>query len=219
MRIDSIHTIMVWIDPKEPWQDGPTPEVLGRFADGWILVDKQMFALAQSEQRVEMNFASNGNAMTVSGKYPKATSGKMIFKAMYDPAEIGVDTSAGPAAGQDEVAGQVVDPAGKPVAGAVISFANNFAKLLPQPTTTGTDGTFRFPNFKDKWYVYVQIQTPGYATRLLTDVPIGSGFLVHLDNHTRLKGKLTGADGSPAAHAKLEIVTSKATSRPHDEPH
>ena len=44
LRIDSIATIQVWIEPKMPWQDGPTPQILGRYADGWVLVDKEMFA-------------------------------------------------------------------------------------------------------------------------------------------------------------------------------
>ena len=48
---------------------------------------------------------------------------------------------------------------------------------------------------------------------MLTDLPVGRGFVVHLDDRTRLKGQLSEPDGSVASNAKFTIVTSKATSR------
>ena len=44
-----------------------------------------------------MTFSTSGTSMTVSGAYPKAAVRKLIFHALYNPSEIGVDTSAGPA--------------------------------------------------------------------------------------------------------------------------
>jgi beta-lactamase regulating signal transducer with metallopeptidase domain/protocatechuate 3,4-dioxygenase beta subunit/5-hydroxyisourate hydrolase-like protein (transthyretin family) len=212
MPIDSIQAIYVWI-PQGKWMDGPTPEILSRFADNWVFVDKQMLALAQPGQRMDLLFTSGGSPLQVSAKYPPSSPKKITFDALYDINDIGVDTSAGPSAAPNEVAGQVVDPGGKPLAGAVASFSAYAASIYPA-VTTGSDGIFRFSPFNSQGYVMFDVEKPGYAKRLLVNVPVGRGFLVHMGNTSRVKGQLTGSDGLPAADAKIDFVTSKASGNP-----
>jgi protocatechuate 3,4-dioxygenase beta subunit len=178
-----------------------------------VLVDQVMLIAAEPGLRVDMAFTSNGTTANVTATFPKNAQQRITFAALADANETGVDVSAGPAAAKDELAGVVVDPEGKPVAGAVVSFPSVTPDAI-KPVTTGDDGIFRFPKFGDTWYVYLRVDKEGYAPRLLTDIPIGQGFTVHLYDNTRLKGQLLGPDDSPAANAKLKIVTAKATSRP-----
>ena len=209
MRIDSIQSIYVWI-PQGQWMDGPTPQVLDRFAGGWVFVDKQMLALARPGQRVDLTFVTGQSSMTVSAKFPTGTPKKITFEALAGFNDISVDLSAGPAAANDEIAGLVVDPDGKPVAGTEVSF-DGPPVGRESPITTGADGVFRLPG--KPWFLYLKVSKPNYATRFLTDVPIGHGFTVHLDNHTRLKGQFFGSNDLPAANADVQLVTSKATRR------
>jgi beta-lactamase regulating signal transducer with metallopeptidase domain/protocatechuate 3,4-dioxygenase beta subunit len=213
LRIDSIQTIEVWIEPQMPWIDGPTPQILARYADGWVLVDKEMFALAQPGQRVDLIFSSGGSALEVSGKYPTGSPKKITFNALFDANEIGVDRSAGPAAAKDEVAGQVVDRDGKSVAGAVVFFPDAYGEMMHKPFTTGGDGVFRFSGLNDNQYIFLNVEKSGYAKRILVNVPVGRGFLVHMDGNTRIKGQFLGSDGFPASNAKIDFVTSKASGR------
>jgi hypothetical protein len=214
LPIDSIQYIYVWI-PEGKWMDGPTPQILARYADGWVFVDKEMFALARPGQRVDFLFSTGGTALAVSGKYPADSPKKITLMALFDPKEVAVDTSAGPATGKDEVAGQVVDPNGSGVAGAVVSFPDLHGARTHKAFTTGSEGVFRFSGFIGQRFTELQVEKTGYATRILINVPVGHGFLVHMDAGTRMKGQFLGSDGLPASNAKIEFVTSKAVGRPN----
>jgi protocatechuate 3,4-dioxygenase beta subunit len=216
IHIDDISSIMVMISVG-PWSEGPKPEIRRRFPGEWVAVDQDMFALAGGGMVVQITIHSGGVAMLVGGRYPPGGPRTMELTAYGTPIEIGADLSAGPSPVADgDIAGQVVDPQGNPVTGAVVSFPRpaQFARLPhTEPTTTGADGVFRFAKSDLRGGAYMQVEAQGYAPRWINDQPRGKGFMVHLDNRTRLKGKLTLPDGSPAANAKIDLTDSKASLR------
>jgi hypothetical protein len=217
MQIDGIKEIVVWIK-EGPWQDGPQPKVLQRFADGWVFVDAQMFWLGDPRARAEITFISGGHTIHAEATLP-FDSRKIEFRSMGDPNEINIDETSGPSAGHDEIAGRVVDAHGRPVAAAVFeSIEPEIAKKnFPYGVseTTDADGVFRLARVSENpiQHLFYELHAPGYATRWIGDLPVGRGFTVHLYNNTRVRGNLVLPGGAPAAGARLELTTSKEAVR------
>jgi beta-lactamase regulating signal transducer with metallopeptidase domain/protocatechuate 3,4-dioxygenase beta subunit len=220
MPIDDLTSIFVWIQPDMKWTDGPKPTVLGRYDGGWVLVDGDMFVLGQAGQKTDLRFTSGGTATEATGTLPKRwPQGRQVtFKRVANPTETQVDLTEGPAGvAADEVAGRVVDPAGRPVAGAVVSFPQGMMEGIPDRriggATTGADGVFRCRPIKLFGFEYMQVVAPGYAPRWIAAVEAGKGFTVRLDASTRLRGQLRLPGGAPAAGAKIELFTDRDNGR------
>ena len=218
--IDDVTEITIEIEPNMNWSMGPKPEVLVRYADGWVTVDKSMFTLAKPGQKTEMRLKSAGQPMSVSGVIAEKGTRRVEYHA--DPAEFEVATGAdAPKVAVDEVAGRVVDPDGKPIAGATVSLPRDEMPGLKQPSippyrpavTTDAAGEFRFTDFARQWYMYLQVESPGFARRRIADLPLGKYFTIKLDNQTRLAGQILAADGSPAGPTEIRLITTRRTGR------
>jgi Carboxypeptidase regulatory-like domain len=104
------------------------------------------------------------------------------------------------------------------VAGATVTFngvhwndATPNGKWRHEPTfTTDADGIFRAHPTKDQWFVYETVFKGGFAPVFLTDIPRGKGFVVTLQNTTRLVGNIGG--GRPAK-VSLLLEKDKDTAR------
>ena len=84
-------------------------------------------------------------------------------------------------------------------------------KWRHEPTfTTDADGIFRAHPTKDQWFVYETVFKGGFAPVFLTDIPRGKGFVVTLQNTTRLVGNIGG--GRPAK-VSLLLEKDKDTAR------
>ena len=114
--------------------------------------------------------------------------------------------------GPRDLAGHVVDAQGKPVAGASVTFDTTSPGA--GAATTNAEGGFRFPDFGDRHYVYLAVAKEGYAMHWETDLSVGRGFTVRLDDRTRLRGQLELPGGSRASYARLVLRTSRPTKRP-----
>lgn len=218
VSIASVSSIMVMIEPSMPWMMGPTPAVFDRFADGWVYVDKSMYALAKPGMQTDLVAMTDAGA-TASASAPYPNGQRIEYKLAGSLDELIGGASSVPAdVKRDEIAGIVVDAAGKPIEGAKVSFPTDYpaewkAQMSRPETTTDAAGIFRFPGFGRQHFIYMQVDKAGLATRRLTDVPIGKAFSVRLDDRTRLRGDLTRADGSSAANAVLTLVTNRPTAR------
>jgi len=215
LDLQDISEISVQIEPEAKWIMGPKPDILARFADGWVQVDRSMVTLAQRGMTVDMIFRdANGMAMTVSTVAPSDEPGRLEFKLLADSKWIGFGPSAVPAkVAKDEAAGIVVDADGKPIAGATVSLPR-FLPGAPDyapAVVTKADGVFRLAKFQ--WYLMLRVEKPGYGTRWIMDVPLGHAISVSLDRTTRFKGQAVLADGTPAAGATIALITAKPTAR------
>jgi RNA polymerase sigma factor (sigma-70 family) len=106
----------------------------------------------------------------------------------------------------DELAGVVVDAAGKPLEGVHVHVWDWFPTYQ---TTTGKDGVFRIKGLDRESTgapakVEVRFQKAGYSPETFIWAPAGaSGWVVSLDQKTYLEGTVRGPDGKPAAGARI----------------
>lgn len=221
--ISDISSIYVFIDGDMRWSMGPKPQVIDRYADGWVTVDKSMYALGHDGSRTETTVLADGAALVATSKIGRDAS-RVEYTTPARPQDV-IDLTAGPATvAADEVAGRVVGPDGKPVAGATVSLPGSDFPDVPAGSplnrpyrpavTTDADGVFRFGDFARQWFLYLQVDAPGYASRRLTDLPIGRPFTVRLDNRTRLAGRFVKTDGTSPGVSTLTLLTDKPTARP-----
>lgn len=212
--IEDILEISVAI-PDGDWHLGPKPDIKQRLDDGWVLIDRQMVVLAHPGNRVTMTLKTGGAEVTATCSYPDDAS-RLQFVVQPTVSEVGLDDTSGPQdVAKDELAGRVIDPAGKPVSGAVVSFPMNLPNRPDRipAVVTGDDGVFRFPGFGSQHFLYMQIEKEGFARRWLVDLPAGKGLGVHLDNTTAIEGTVTGPDGKLVPGATITVVTAKKTLR------
>ncbi len=121
----------------------------------------------------------------------------------------------------DEILGKVLDPAGHPVPEAVVTFFPRYdphyfpdaAKRNLPVLHTDTEGVFRLPHFPG-YYTYVQIDAPGFASAVITDLIVGRIFTVNLENKTRVKGAFIKPDGTPTGPCTISLIYTKHTARP-----
>ena len=106
----------------------------------------------------------------------------------------------------DEVAGTVVDPQGKPIAGVLvhpISWVPNFQ------TRSDEAGRFRI-KVRDTGKVEVRVTKEGYEPREFLKHPLGqAGWVVVLDNRTYFEGRVVAPDGSPVADAPIRADSGR----------
>jgi beta-lactamase regulating signal transducer with metallopeptidase domain/protocatechuate 3,4-dioxygenase beta subunit len=217
VRIDRIIEAYFAQPNNGKWYNGESYDIFGRFADGWVAIDAGLYPTFINEKTPEIVFWSDGVPITARGSF--VGKQRIECRLTQAPAGIGVDLREGPAdVSIDEVAGRVVDPAGRPVAGAIVSlpkwdFRSSKPSTYREPVVTDADGVFRFPDFARQWYVTCTVEAKGYATRYLTTLPVGRPFTVRLDDRTRLTGDLAKPDGKAAANASVTLVSRRSTWR------
>jgi beta-lactamase regulating signal transducer with metallopeptidase domain/5-hydroxyisourate hydrolase-like protein (transthyretin family) len=204
--VKNLKEFFVWIldhGQRVQWTDSPpkTLEKLG--AD--VTLDRRTIVLGRPGDKIDMLLETEtGDLVRASGILPNDGSGILLAKVteIAEP-----DYTDDPSIGSvqpDEVAGRVVGPDSKPVAGATVTFNGVFWNGIqvakgqpkggwPQPTfTTDADGIFRVSQTKDKWFYYETVFKDGFAPIFLTDIPKGKGFVVKLQNTTRFAGTIGG---------------------------
>jgi beta-lactamase regulating signal transducer with metallopeptidase domain len=211
--VSDILSITVTMDDKMQWNLGPKPEIVARVAEEGVLIDPQQVVLAHAGNLVTMRFKSSHDvAMVATGIFDDDMSG-MRLTALTSAAPAFTVSAAPGVIAADEYGGRVLDAAGHPVAGAVISvpdFGMPFV-LGKMKTVATTDemGSFRIST-KGQRFFYLQIDKEGFARQWLlgSSLPKGEAIDVKLNNSTRLKMDLRLADGTPAAGAVLTAVTN-----------
>ncbi|MGA2140307.1 MAG: carboxypeptidase-like regulatory domain-containing protein [Verrucomicrobiia bacterium] len=199
--------------PDKGWWTNKMP-IERRLPDESILVPRKSLVLAKPGQKFELEFLPpQGLPMTASGSFPEHDSDPIVLTTESGPEMPDIDDTAGPSdIRTNEVAGRVVDPKGNPVAGAAVSLERAYPKS--EPVMTDANGAFRFANQGERmWGMYLQVQKDGFGTRQITDVSVGCGFTIKLDDTTRLKGQFTLPDGKPAGKTTVTLTRNKKTMR------
>jgi beta-lactamase regulating signal transducer with metallopeptidase domain len=209
IRVKEVESIRVyvnetlWSDLIPTWQ--PTNDS--------ILVKRSSILQPRPGQKIELLFVNEQDLpVWASGVVLEDTNRPVVLTAESTKETPDIDETSGPKDVQpDELAGRVVDPQGNPVTGATVSIGNNYPKRTP--AKTDSQGVFRFPGFGQSHYTYLQVEQPGFATRWITDVVVGHGFTVQLDNSTRVKGQFLLPDGKPAAKSTITLFHDKRTKK------
>ncbi len=101
----------------------------------------------------------------------------------------------------DEIAGVVVDPRGKPLAGVLAhaySWVPNFKVFSDQ------EGQFRIKTLPEQGKLEVRLSKEGYEPREFLGQPTGAtGWVVVMGNTTSFEGRVVGPDGKPVADAPI----------------
>jgi protocatechuate 3,4-dioxygenase beta subunit len=184
------------------WPDNDTLEKLG--AD--VTLPCKYIVLAKPGEQVDMLLETESGALVRATSSVPSAGSAVLLAQVTEMSDQGyeADPSLEPVQ-SDEVAGRVVDPEGNPVAGATVTFNGVYwndagsaqgqtnGTWRREPTfTTDSDGIFRASPAKDQWFLYETIFKEGYAPIFLTDIPRGKGFVVKLQNTTRLAGTIGG---------------------------
>ncbi len=204
VAIKKIKEFTVWIlyqGSRSRWTD-EAPTKLEKLGADIVLLRKTI-VLAKPGDKMELLLeAESGALVRASGTIPDDVSGVLLVRATaVTKGDYTLDPSLRPAV-PNEVLGRVVDPAGKPVAGATVTFNNVFWPADPTKTfgneltnpvfTTDAQGLFRVLKTPNRFFSYVTLFKPGFGPVFLANVPIGKGFVVKLQKTTRLKGTIGG---------------------------
>jgi RNA polymerase sigma factor (sigma-70 family) len=137
-----------------------------------------------------------GPSFEVNVVAPRGKDAEVRVPTVLDPAAKAPDKVA-----PDELAGVVVDEAGKPLEGVHVHVWD----WVPAPenqTTTGKDGVFRIKDVGRDWKVQVRFRKPGYSPEMFVNQPAGvPGLVVALGKATAFEGVVHGPDGRPAPGA------------------
>lgn len=147
-------------------------------------------------------------AVTADGYAPA----QQLAQVTPDPAEVTIAMVSGA-----RVAGRVVDPSGKPVAGAVVAVEDTAAIFTSGTGGTATSdaqgkwtiaalgaGTYRFRATKEPW-------APGISLAARVDgVHAHEGVEIRLEEGARIAGKVVDAKGAPVAAAAVRLADADA---------
>jgi len=191
------------------WTDSPLQILERRGAD--VVIQRNGMALAKPGNHIDFVIETEGQGIVqAEGSIPEQ-GGLILIRAKEAPGagDTRPDPTV-PAVQADEIAGRVLGPDGRPLAGATVAFNGAWWALDKPPLTTDASGVFRVPGAKEKWFTYVTVQSPGLAPLFLTDIPVGEGFQVTLQNATRVKGTIGGENPGKVA---LTFEKEKSTRR------
>jgi protocatechuate 3,4-dioxygenase beta subunit len=121
--------------------------------------------------------------------------------------------------GAKDLAGRVIDPSGHPVQGAKITLLNAWHSPTDARIESDSEGIFRIPDVAGNPYSCLQILKEGFAPLWLADLSVGKAFRAQLHNTTRLRGKLSGLDGTASAQAEVTLFTEIYTANEHSFEH
>ena len=219
IRVKNLKEFFVWIlsrGQRVRWTNNP-PYSLGKFGAD-VTLDRETIVLGQPGDKIDMLLQTEGGDLVrASGIIPGDGSGILSAQeAEIAQPDYTADSSIG-SVQPDDVAGRVVNPEGKPVSGATVTFNGAFwppysptGQLKNPVFTTDANGDFRVSLTRDKQFVYVTIFKDGFAPVFLTDVPKGKGFVVKLQNTTRFAGSI---GGNNPGKVSLLLEKDKDTSR------
>lgn len=191
------------------WSNGSLP-IIRRLDAGWFAIDRQKVLLAQPGKPIRVSVvAADGRRFWAEGLFPEGGKNEMVLSATgaKPPAGVGdAEIPGGVAA--DQVAGRVVDTDGNPIPG---------ARVLLQPgadregriVETDKHGAFAFgAKAIGRNMLYLQVEAQGFATRWISQFPMGRGFAIRLDKWTRFAGRFVAPDGGSPGKVELCLTTS-----------
>ena len=115
--------------------------------------------------------------------------------------------------------GRVSSAEGSPVSGARVTLrarggfdASSVLTPVPEETTTGADGTFRFEGAAAERNA-LEVDAPGFARTRLEGLRAGVQRLIVLRSGTSVAGQVRRRDGSPAARALVRFESGAVDSR------
>jgi protocatechuate 3,4-dioxygenase beta subunit len=196
LRIDGFKSFFVWIlseGKRVQWTNGPL-KIIGR-QGAEVMVSRETLVLGKPGDKIDFLIQTEGGIVKAEGIMPD--SGAVIAARATEAVPVS-DTSPDPTIAEapaDGFAGRVVNSAGQPLSGATITFTGaHWSKTtMAQPVfTADAEGVFRIPGVAAKWYLYATVIHDGFAPAFLTDIPLGKGFRVALQNSTRLRGTVGG---------------------------
>lgn len=198
------------------WSNGPLA-VDGR-AGPDVLVSRQTLALGQRGDVIHFLIETEGGALVrADGSYPTDGSGRIVARVSEN---LPADTVPDPAltdVGAEEIAGRVVGPDGQPIPGVSVAFpVLPFAPDDKAHALSGPDGVFRLPANPRYRYAYLTLSKDGWGPVFLTDVPVGQGFRLALQNTTRLRGTV---GGEHPGRVELRLEKNKFTRRANSFDH
>jgi protocatechuate 3,4-dioxygenase beta subunit len=220
----SLKEFFVWIqhDGKPVRWTNQLPDSLERFG-AELTLPRKTIAVGRPGNKIDLLLESaTGDLVRATGTIPDGSVGIILANVTgMAAADFTLDPSLGPV-GAHEVVGRVVDPEGRPIAGATITFNNVHFFGAPnaagEPTSarhqpsfaTDADGIFRVSANKDQWFYYETVFKEGFAPVFLTDIPRGKGFVVKLQKTARFAGSIAGAN---PGRVSLLLETDKDSSR------
>jgi len=193
---------------KDGWWRNGALKIDKRLEDGRCSIVRKTLCVVKPGAPIHvLVVAKDGQRFVAAGIIPSGTN-ELVLQAQDLPPPMDVaneDLPGGVA--PDQIAGRVVNEAGKPVPGAVISLQPAFDK--ERTVTTDVDGIFRFDGKKGVLYApYLQVEAEGYARRWISRFPKGQGFRVLLGTTTRFAGRLTASNGKPVGTVAIQLLTS-----------
>jgi protocatechuate 3,4-dioxygenase beta subunit len=223
LTIKSFKSFFVWIlseGQRVQWTNGPV-KILGR-RGAEVMVSRETLTppnlnrLGKPGDGDKVEFliqVEGGGIVKAEGFMPD--SGGLIVARATEPVAAS-DTPADPSIDQapaEGFAGRVVSADGHALSGATITFSGaHWSKVsMEQPVfTTDSEGVFRIPDVAKKWFTYATVMHEGFAPVFLTDIPLGKGFKVTLQNTTRLRGSIGGEN---VGRVSLLFERNKRTER------
>jgi hypothetical protein len=125
--------------------------------------------------------------------------------------------------GRSQVTGQVVDDAGRPIAGAALTMyvvypaKDEGSQTRFEIAGSGKDGSFYFPGLDPGQKATIKVKRPGYQS--LDNVPVPSnkgdlGQLAMVSSNYTLHGQVLSPDGKPVPHALVAGAGKPAVTAP-----
>jgi protocatechuate 3,4-dioxygenase beta subunit len=197
LPIEGFKSFFVWIlseGKRVQWANGPL-KIMGR-QGAEVIVPRKTLVLGKPGDKIDFLIQTEGGGI-VKAEGIMPDSGGLIVARAKEAVPMS-DTSPDPSIAEapaDGFAGRVVNSAGQPLSGAIITFSGaHWSKTTrEQPIfTADAEGVFRIPGVATKWYLYATVMQDGFAPAFLTDIPLGKGFKVTLQNSTRLRGTIGG---------------------------
>jgi hypothetical protein len=219
----SLKEFFVWIqhDGKPMRWTNQLPDKL-EMLGAELLLPRETITV-QSGLTIDLLLATaTGDLVRATGTIPDGSVGIILATVTGVAAsDYTLDPSLGPVA-PHEVVGRVIDPEGRPVAGATITFnsvhffgppnaAGDPTSARHQPSfATDTDGIFRVSANKDQWFYYETVFKEGFAPAML---PAKRADFCNFTTKPLPRGISVRKTGANPGRVSLLLETDKDSSR------
>ena len=188
---------------------GRTPAAVAELAKGVAMngiLNKSVLAVLLLVGAAALGIGLGSVTPTAAGPLPDKNPPKVAPK----PPDAAKDTT---------VSGRVLDPDGKPVAGARLHLTPAFGYLheaysSAESVTTGPDGRFAFPEKKDRDHgIIVAATAPNFGVgwvRIKSDEQRGDLTLQLVTDDTPITGQVVNLEGKPVPGATLRVMQINA---------